>query len=393
MQGVSSAARIERFDPSAYASQIACEVRGFNPLDFMEDKLANRLDRMSQYAIAGATEAMEDAALTGDRLTHSQKERVGVVTGTCFGAVGMFREQMDILHSRGPARVRPFLIPNIVTSTTSGQVSILHGFTGPSCAVNAACASGNNALLEGYFLIQNGFADVVICIGADASVDEAILASASNLKALTKRNDNPQTASRPFDSTRDGFVMGEGACALVLESLDHARQRDVQIHAEVLGFGLSSDAHHITAPEPQGTGIAQAYRSLFQTTGLHPEEIDYINMHATSTPLGDVGETRGIKTALGEHAYRVALSSTKSMTGHMIGASATAEAIATILAIKNNRIPPTINFENPDPDCDLDYSFHEAADREIRVGVSNSFGFGGQNTTVAFKRYSEGNAA
>jgi 3-oxoacyl-[acyl-carrier-protein] synthase II len=348
---------------------------------------------MAQYAIAASAEALEDAALTGNPPHRVQQERVGVVTGTCFGSVGTFREQIHVLHNKGPARVQPFLIPNIVTSTTSGQVSILHGFTGPTCAVNAACASGNNALLKGFLLIQAGFADIVVCIGVDACVEKAILASASSLKALTNHNDTPQTTSRPFDNTRDGFVLGEGACVLVLESLDHARHREVEIHAEVLGFGLSSDAYHITAPEPNGEGVAQALRSLFQTSGLRSEEIDYINMHATSTPLGDAGETRGIKSALGGHAYRVALSSTKSMTGHMIGASATAEAIATILAMKHNRVPPTINFEHPDPDCDLDYTFHKAAERNVRVGVSNFFGFGGQNTTVAFQKYAGNNAA
>lgn len=388
MQGESGAAPISLFDPEPFETQFACEVNGFDPNEHLGRKMARRLDRFAQFAMVVAEQAVNDAGLGGD-LPQEQKDRIGVVFGSGIGGLQTFQEQTSVHINEGPRRISPFFIPMMIPDIASGHISMQYGFRGPNYCIVSACATGNNNIGDAYMLIQNGQADAILCGGTEASVTELGVGGFNALKALSTRNDEPAKASRPFDADRDGFVLGEGAGALILEDLEHAKERGARVYAEIIGVGMSADAHHITAPDPEGGGAALAMRSLLDNAGLEPRDVDYLNMHGTSTPLGDVAETKAIKQVFGEQAYKMNLSSTKSMTGHLLGAAGAVEAIAAILATIHDRVPPTINFETADPECDLNYTFNEPQDRNVEVALSNAFGFGGHNTSIAFRKYDE----
>ncbi len=385
MGGTSGAASITNFDTSAFATRFACELKDFDPLDYLDRKQARRLDPFCQFAIIAARQAMDDAGL--DALSDEEKERIGVALGSGIGGLQLFQDQTQVFLEHGPNRFSPFFVPMMISNMAAGLVAIEFGLRGPNHCVVSACASGNHNIADAMLLLRHGYVDVMLCGGAEAPITGIGIGGFGAMRALSKRNDAPETASRPFDKTRDGFVAGEGAGVLVLETLEHAQARGAAIHAEVAAVGASADAYHFAAPDPEGRGAVLAMERALADAGLQPEDVDHINMHATSTPLGDVAETGAIKQVFGEHAYRMRLSSTKSMTGHLLGAAAAIEAIATILAIKHQRVPPTINFEHPDPACDLDYTFNEPKEHPIDVALSNAFGFGGHNTTAVFKRF------
>ena len=387
MRGESGAAPIQAFDASDCATQFACELKDFEPLQYFARKEVRRLDPFAQYGIAAADQAITDAGLNTDAMPQEMKDRVAVIIGSGIGGIQIFQNQSGIYHEHGMRRLSPFFIPMLIPDIVSGHVSIRYGFRGANYSVTSACATGNNAIIDVYLLIQRGAVDLGLCGGTEAAVSEMGMGGFNALKALSKRNDDPARASRPFDRTRDGFVLGEGAGVLVLEALEHALARGARIYAEMIGIGMSADANHITAPDPEGSGAALAMRNLLRDASLKPEQVDYLNMHGTSTPLGDVAETKAVKRVFGEHAYTMSLSSTKSMTGHLLGAAGAVECIASILAIGRDRIPPTINFEYEDADCDLDYTFGEPRSRPVRVAVSNAFGFGGHNTSLAFRKF------
>ncbi len=389
MAGRSGAALITKFDTEPFASKFACELDGYDPTTDMDRKQARRLDGFCQYALSVAKQAVIDAGVDTTTLSDEERDRTAVIFGSGIGGIKVFAEQVQTYLESGVRRLSPFFIPMLIPDIAAGYISIEYGFRGPNYCVVSACATGNNNIGDAFMLIQRGLADAAVCGGAESSVTEMGIGGFNAMKALSTRNDDPTTASRPFDATRDGFVMGEGAGALYLEELEYARARGARIHAEVVGIGMSADAHHITAPAPDGRGASVAMRSSLRDAGLEIEDVDYLNMHGTSTPLGDIAETNAIKTVFGDHAYKMNLSSTKSMTGHLLGAAGAVEAIATILAIKNDRVPPTINFEHADPACDLNYTFNEPQDREVNVGVSNAFGFGGHNTSLVFKKFSD----
>jgi 3-oxoacyl-[acyl-carrier-protein] synthase II len=387
LRGVSGAAPITRFNPTPFDTHFACELKGFDPLNYMDRKTARRLDPFAQYALVAADEALRDAGLDPATLSATEKARIGVVFGSGIGGMQVFQEQTTNYLRQGVRHISPFFIPMLIPDISAGHLAIRYGFRGPNYAVVSACATANHNIGDAFLLIQRGLADVVLCGGSEAPITEMALGGFNAMKALSTRNDDPARASRPFDATRDGFVMGEGAGALVLEALEHAQRRGARIYAEVLGIGMSADAYHITAPDPEGEGAALTLQALLADANLQPEAVDYINMHGTSTPMGDVAETKAIKRVFGEHAYRMNFSSTKSMTGHLLGAAGAVEAIATILALVHQTIPPTINFEHPDPECDLNYTFNTPQQRPVRVAISNAFGFGGHNTAVAFARF------
>jgi 3-oxoacyl-[acyl-carrier-protein] synthase II len=334
-----------------------------------------------------ARQALEDAALNTRELLEEEQARIGVAFGAGIGGLQFFQDQTQVYLEQGPSRLSPFFVPMMITNMAAGLIAIEHALRGPNHCVVTACASGNHNIGDALLLLRHGYADVMLCGGAEACITELGIGGFAAMKALSTRNESPETASRPFDKTRDGFVSGEGAGALVLETLDHAQARGASIYAEVAGLGASADAYHFAAPDPEGRGVCIALRNALADARVQKEDVDYINMHATSTPLGDVAETNAIKRIFGEHAYRMRLSSTKSMTGHLLGAAAAIEAVATILAIKHQTVPPTINFEHPDPECDLDYTFNVPQPHTIDVALSNAFGFGGHNTTVVFKRF------
>lgn len=387
MRGESGAAPITHFDAAAFDTRFACELKGFDAGDYLDRKAARRLDRFSQYAIAVAEQAVRDAGIVAETLSENEKDRFAVIFGSGIGGMQTFHEQAVTYHESGPRRLSPFFIPMLIPDIASGHISIRYGFRGPNYCVVSACATGNNNIGDAFLLIQTGHADMAVCGGTEASVTEMAVGGFNAMKALSTRNDEPERASRPFDRTRDGFVLGEGAGALILEELEHALARGARIYAEVAGIGMSADAYHITAPDPDGRGARGAMLAALEHSGVEREEVDYLNMHGTSTPLGDVAETNAIKAVFGEHAYRMNVSSTKSMTGHLLGAAGAIEGIAAILSIKHGLIPPTINFSEPDPDCDLNYTFNVPQRRTVDVALSNAFGFGGHNTTVVFRRY------
>ncbi|MDR3611061.1 MAG: beta-ketoacyl-ACP synthase II [Ignavibacteriaceae bacterium] len=387
VKGKSGCALIKAFDTSKIKTKFACELKGFDAGNFMDRKTARRLDPYAQYAMAATIQAINDSGIKTELLTPEEKAKIGVIFGSGIGGIQTFYQQAIINHTQGPDRVSPFFIPMMIPNIASGFISIHYGFQGPNYCIVSACATANNNMIDSYMLIKNGISDIIVTGGSEAAINEIGMAGFNSSKALSTRNDSPETASRPFDITRDGFVMGEGGGALILEELDHALARDAKIYAEIVGFGLSADAYHITAPHPEGTGAILAMEMALTMSGLNKEDIDYINMHGTSTPLGDIAETNAIKKVFGESAYKMNLSSTKSMTGHLLGAAGAVEAIASILAIKNDIIPPTINFENPDPECDLNYTFNKAQEKKVSVALSNAFGFGGHNTTVIFKKF------
>jgi 3-oxoacyl-[acyl-carrier-protein] synthase II len=384
VNGKSGISLIESFDTSDYDTKIGAEVKNFHPTNYMEKKEARRMDRFVQFAVAAAKQAVEDSKL---EINEDNTERVGVLIGSGIGGMETFEKQAQNLIEKGPRRVSPFFIPMIIPDMASGQVSIATGARGPNLTTVTACASGTHALGEAYRIIKNNDADVMIAGGSEATITRLALAGFSSVGALSRRNDEPEKASCPFDAERDGFVMGEGAGILILEELQTALGRGAKIYAEIVGYGLSGDAYHITAPHPEGIGAASAMQRAVQEAGWKPEQVDYINAHGTSTKQNDLLETKAIKKVFGDYAYKLAVSSTKSMTGHLLGAAGGIEAIITALALKNGIIPPTTNYENPDPDCDLDYVPLEARTKQISYALSNSFGFGGHNAALALAKY------
>lgn len=386
IQGKSGIGPITRFDASDFPTKIAGEVKDFDPTIYMDRKEAKRMDRFTQYAVAGAKMALEDAGINQDEL---EKDRVGVVLGSGIGGMETLEDTARVLHEKGPGRVSPFFVPMMIGNMAAGQVAIALGVTGPNITVVTACASATNAIGDAFKLIQRGGADLVITGGTEASIIPLAFAGFNSMKALSTRNEEPEKASRPFDKERDGFVMGEGAGIIILEKLEHAQKRGAKIYAEMLGYGTTADAHHITAPAPGGVGAAKAMKEAIKDAGLTPEKIDYINAHGTSTDLNDKYETMAIKDVFGEYSKKVAVSSTKSMTGHLLGAAGGIEAIATALAIRNSIVPPTINLENPDPECDLDYVPNKAREMNVDYALSNSLGFGGHNASIILGKYKE----
>ena len=383
LRGVSGIDHISSFDPEELETTIAGEVKGFEPTEYMTRKDARRMDRFSQLAVAASREAIDQADM------DSADERVSVMVASGIGGIITLSEQIGVMSRRGPRRVSPFLVPMMLPDMASGHVSMSIGATGPNYSTVSACASGGDAIGQAQLLLHVGAADIVVAGGAEAAICPIGLAGFNSVKALSRRNDEPQKASRPFDALRDGFVLGEGAAVLVLETLESAHERGAQPIAEMAGYGSTSDAHHITQPHPEGEGAARAMDLALADAGLHPEDLDYVNAHGTSTPLNDRSETLAMKKVFGDEAYRIPTSSTKSMTGHLLGASGALEAAIAVLAIVNAAAPPTINLEEPDPDCDLDYVPHIARRGRIRTAMSNSFGFGGHNASLIFKEFSE----
>ncbi|MDP2625506.1 MAG: beta-ketoacyl-ACP synthase II [Candidatus Rokubacteria bacterium] len=384
LQGKSGIGPITRFDTTGYPTRIAGEVRGFEPLKYVEKKDDRKLDLYLKYALACAVMAVEDARLDVGRVDGT---RFGVLVGSGIGGITTLLENHKILLEKGIDRVSPFFIPMLIINMASGLISMRFGARGPNSSVVTACATGNHAIGDAMRIIQRGDADVMIAGGAEAIIIPMTIAGFCQMKAMSTRNDDPTRASRPFDSERDGFVCGEGGGLVMLESLEHARRRDARIYAEVVGYGMTGDAHHMTAPDPEGDGAARAMQAALRDAGLAPESVGYINAHGTSTPYNDKFETIAIKRVFGEHARRLAVSSTKSMTGHLLGAAGGIEAIATAFAIHHGILPPTMNYEKPDPDCDLDYVPNQARKQDVEIALSNAFGFGGTNATLAFKRY------
>lgn len=385
LTGTSGIDRITKFDASEYPSQIAGEVKDFNPHDFMEKKDARRMDRFVQYAVAAAKMALEDGAFD---IQSIDPDRIGVYIGSGIGGLSTWEKQHRILLERGPRRVSPFFIPMMIANMASGQVSILTGAKGPNSAAISACATGAHSIGDAYRIIQRGEADAMLAGGAEATITPVAFAGFSSMKALsTSRNDEPTKASRPFDRDRDGFVMGEGAGVVLLERLEHAQARGARIYAEMVGYGMSGDAYHLTSPAPKGEGAARCMKRALEDAKLQPEDVGYVNAHGTSTDYNDALETTAIKTTFGDHAYELAISSVKSMTGHLLGAAGAIEAIATALALKEQILPPTINYETPDPECDLDYVPNVARDVNMKAAISNSLGFGGHNATLVLKKY------
>lgn len=387
MESKSGAAMIKQFDTSKVETKFACELKDFDVSKFLDKKTARRLDPFAQYALVASQQAIDDSNLKPETLSEDEKNRIGVIFGSGIGGIQTFYDQAVTNREQGPGRISPFFIPMLIPDIAAGHISMQHGFRGPNYCTVSACATGNNNMIDSFLLIKFGMADVMVAGGSEASISELGMGGFNANRALSTRNDNPETASRPFDATRDGFVMGEGGGAIILEELEHALKRNAKIYCEIIGAGLSADAHHITAPHPEGTGAILSMKMAIEQAGIKPEDIDYVNMHGTSTPLGDIGETKAIKKVFGEHAYKLNVSSTKSMTGHLLGAAGAVEAIASILAVVNDKIPPTINFVNPDPDCDLNYTFNKPQDRKVNYALSNAFGFGGHNTSVIFKKY------
>ena len=381
--GHSGITEITSFDTSGFETRIAAEIRGFDPTAFMNVKEARRADRFTQLALAATDEAMQQAMLN---VTPSNADRVGVVVGSGVGGILTLSEQYGVLHEKGPRRVSPFLIPMMLVDMAAGQVSIRVGAKGPNYSTVTACASGSDAIGAGFEMIRRGDVDVAVCGGTEAPICPVAVSGFNAVSALSRRNGDPAGASRPFDAGRDGFVIGEGSTILVLEHIENAIARGASPIGEIIGYGASSDAFHITQPPPMGEGGARAMRMAMTKAGLHPEEIDYINAHGTSTPLNDRAETQAIKSALGQEAYKTPVSSTKSMTGHLLGAAGALEAGICALSIRDGVIPPTINLEEPDPDCDLDYIPWTARRGKLDVAMSNSLGFGGHNSTLIIRR-------
>jgi 3-oxoacyl-[acyl-carrier-protein] synthase II len=384
--GRSGAGEITQFDSTGYAVHFACEVKGFDPTEYIDRKQARRMDRFAHLIVAAARQAEADSGIS----IESESDRVGAAIATGIGGLKAFQDCHSELLERGPDRVNPFSIPEIIPNMGAAWVSMQLGTQGPLSSQCTACAASNMAIGDGLDAIRLGRADVMLCGGTEAPVTEVGIAGFSAMRALSRRNDDPEAASRPFDAQRDGFVMGEAGAVVVLEELEHAKARGAKIYAELLGYGLSSDARHITEPDPSGVNPARAMTMAFGDASVQPDEIDYINAHGTSTPLGDAAETRVIKLALGEeNARKTPVSSTKGATGHCLGAAGAVEAMFSILAVDRGVLPPTINYEDPDPECDLDYIPNESREADVRTAVSNSFGFGGHNATVVFRRFED----
>jgi 3-oxoacyl-[acyl-carrier-protein] synthase II len=373
------------FDDSDLDVHIATEVKGFDPVALLDHKTVKRTDRFTQLVLVAADEAIADSGLSVER--NGDNQHVGSIIGTGIGGAGTLLEGVEVMQSRGPRRVSALMTPMMMPNAGSGEIAIRHGFHGLAMSLNSACATGNNAIGEAAERIRRGAAEVMVAGGGESVMHPLTLAALSNMRAVSRRNDDPERASRPFDADRDGFVMGEGAAVLILESLEYAQGRGARIRAEVIGYGASCDAFHITAPDEEGVGAARSMRAALSDAGLRPEEIDYINAHGTSTPLNDPMETKAIRTAFGEYAYAVPVSSTKSMVGHLMGAAGAVEAIACVKTLETGVIHPTINYETPDPECDLDYVPNQARETHPRTALSNSFGFGGHNATLIFSKW------
>ena len=383
--GRSGAGPITAYDASDQVVRIAAEVKGFDPIAFLGPKQVRRTDRFTQLVLFAADQALTDAGLTFEGNDHNG--HTGIIIGTGIGGIGTLLDGYDTLHDRGPRRVSALMVPMMMPNAAAGEIAIRYGIHGLAISLASACATGTNAIGEGTERIRRGGAEIMICGGGESVVRPITLAALSNMGAVSSRNDEPERASRPFDANRDGFVMGEGAGVLILESLDHAQKRGARIHAEVIGYGSSCDAFHITAPDEQGIGAARSMQAALDDAGLQPEEIDYINAHGTSTPLNDRIETHAIHTVFGKHAYKVPISSTKSMTGHLMGAAGAVEAIVCVKSLETGMLHPTINYETPDPECDLDYVPNQARETHPCTALSNSFGFGGHNATVILHRW------
>ncbi len=392
LEGVSGAAPITHFDASQFKTQFACEVKGFNVNDYIDRKEARKMDRYAQLAMASAVQAVEDSKMD---LESVDKNRIGVVYGVGIGGIKTFEDEVGYYatHQENGPKFNPFFIPKMISDIAAGQISIRYGFHGPNYATTSACASSTNALADAFNLIRLGKADAIVAGGAEAAICACGVGGFNAMHALSTRNDDPEHASRPFSASRDGFIMGEGAGCLILEELEHAKARGAKIYAEMVGEGMSADAYHITASHPEGLGACLVMENALKDAGMTPEDIDYINVHGTSTPVGDVSEVKAIQKLFGEHAYKLNISSTKSMTGHLLGAAGAVEALVSVLAVKNDIIPPTINHEEDDKDENIDYNlnftFNKAQKRTVRAALSNTFGFGGHNACVIFKKYDD----
>ena len=386
ISGKSGAAPIQQFDASKFKTQFACEVKNFNVQDYLDRKEARKLDQFSQYAMVSASEAMADSNLME---SSPNADRIGVIWGSGIGGLKTFQDECEnFFKGDGTPKFNPFFIPKMIADIAAGHISIKYGLRGPNYATVSACASSTNAIIDAFNLIRLGKADAIVSGGSEAAVNEMGVGGFNGLRALSTRNDDPSVASRPFDKDRDGFVLGEGAGALIIEEYEHAKKRGATIYAEIAGGGMSSDAYHMTAPHPDGLGAKNVMIEALRDAELPHEKVDYVNVHGTSTPLGDVAETKAIQQVFNDHAYNLNISSTKSMTGHLLGAAGAIEAIACILAVKNNIVPPTINHFTDDPEIDnkLNFTFNEAQEREVNVALSNTFGFGGHNTSAIFKK-------
>ncbi|MDD5570909.1 MAG: beta-ketoacyl-ACP synthase II [Bacteroidales bacterium] len=386
LNGVSGAARITKFDPAKFKTQFACEVKGFDVERYFDRKEARKYDLYAKYAIASSEEAVTDAGITPASL---DLDKAGVIWGSGIGGLETFLTEISAFaKGDGTPRFSPFFIPKMIADIASGHISIKYGFRGPNFTTTSACASSSNAIIDSYNYIRLGKANIMITGGSEAAINDAGVGGFNSMQALSVRNDSPETASRPFDLDRDGFVLGEGGGAMILEEMEHAIKRGAKIYAEIVGGGMSADAHHITAPHPEGIGAILVMKSALEDNNLKPEDIDYINVHGTSTPLGDISETKAIVNLFGDYAYKLNISSTKSMTGHLLGAAGVTEGIASVLAVCNDIIPPTINHFTDDPQLPkLNYTFHEAQKKTVRAAMSNSFGFGGHNASLIFRKF------
>ncbi len=385
-KGVSGAAPITKFDPAKFKTKFACELKGFNVEDFIDRKEARKMDPFTQYAVVCAEQAVNDAGISKDNI---DVDRVGVIWGAGIGGLKTFHDELiGYAAGDGTPRFNPFFIPKMIIDISAGYISMRHGFRGPNFSTVSACASSSNAIVDSFNYIRLGIADIIVTGGSEAAIVESGMGGFNALKALSERNDSPETASRPFDKDRDGFVMGEGAGSLVLEEYEHAKARGAKIYAEVIGGGLSADAYHLTAPHPEGLGAKNVMLNALRDAKIKPEEVDYINVHGTSTPLGDIGEIKAIQHVFGEHAYKLNISSTKSMTGHLLGAAGAIEAIASIMALQKGIIPPTINHFTDDEAFDprLNLTFNKAQKRDVKIAISNTFGFGGHNCSVILRK-------
>jgi len=389
VNGVSGAGPITRFDTTLFKTKFACEIKGYNPTDYFDRKDARKYDLFAQFALIAAKEALTDANLD---LEKENLNRIGVIWGAGIGGIDTFEQEVvAFANGDGTPRFSPFFIPKMIADLSAGHISLMYGFKGPNYCTVSACASSTNAIADAFNLLRLGKADMFVCGGSEAAITSAGVGGFNALHALSTRNDEPMTASRPFSKSRDGFVIAEGGACLILEELEHALARGAKIYAEVAGMGLSADAYHMTAPNPDGLGASAVMQSTLDDAGMNPEDIDYINVHGTSTPLGDVAELKAIKNVFGEHAYHLNISSTKSMTGHLLGATGAVEALACVMAIKESIVPPTINFNEDDKDPEIDYklnlTFNKAQKREIRAALSNTFGFGGHNASIIVKKW------
>lgn len=386
LSGKSGTRMVERFDTEKFATKFAAQIEDYDPLNYFDRKEARRLDLVAQYAMIASDEAIEDSGLD---LEQINKDRVAVIVGTGIGGMQTFYDGSVSVEEHGPRGVTPFFIPMLIPDIVGGQISIRHGFRGPNFCAVSACATGSHNIGIAYDLIKYGKSDYAVTGGSEAPITKIGIAGFNAMKAMSTRNDSPETASRPFDKDRDGFVLGEGSGIFMLEEYESAKNRGARIYGEIVGYGYSGDAYHITAPDPEGGGVILAMNAALEAAGIKPEDVDHINMHGTSTPLGDIAETKTIKKVFGDHAYKMNLNSTKSMTGHTLGAAGAIESLASVLAIYHGTVPPTINLENKDPECDLNYTPNKPVVREVRYALNNAFGFGGHNSTVVFKKFEE----